>query len=59
MERSKKQMKGAVKLKYVKKNWQLYIVFLLPAVLLTFVFKYLPMGGVLIAFKDYNSFQGI
>ena len=59
MERSKKQMKGAVKLKYVKKNWQLYIVFLLPAVLLTFVFKYIPMGGVLIAFKDYNAFQGI
>lgn len=59
MERSKKQMKGAVKLKYVKKNWQLYIVFLLPAVLLTFVFKYIPMGGVMIAFKDYNAFQGI
>lgn len=47
------------KWKYVKKNWQLYVIFLLPAVLLTFIFKYIPMGGVLIAFKDYNTFQGI
>lgn len=44
---------------YVKKNWQLYVIFLLPAVMLTFVFKYIPMGGVLIAFKDYNAMKGI
>lgn len=47
------------RMKYIKKNWQLYIIFLLPAVVLTFIFKYIPMGGVLIAFKDYNAFQGI
>ena len=47
------------KWKYVKKNWQLYVIFLLPAVVLTFIFKYIPMGGILIAFKDYNAFQGI
>lgn len=44
---------------YVKKNWQLYVIFLLPAVILTFIFKYIPMGGVLIAFKDYNAIKGI
>lgn len=44
---------------YIKKNWQLYLFFLLPAVALTFIFKYIPMGGVLIAFKDYNAFKGI
>ena len=47
------------KLKYVKTNWQLYIIFLMPALLLTIIFKYIPMGGVLIAFKDYNAIQGI
>ena len=43
---------------YVRKNWQLYIFFLLPALVLTFIFKYIPMGGVLLAFKDYNAFKG-
>lgn len=55
----KKGLTQGNKWKYVKKNWQLYIIFLLPAVILTFVFKYIPMGGILIAFKDYNAFQGI
>ena len=47
------------KLKYVKKNWQLYLIFLLPALLLTIIFKYFPMGGVLIAFEDYNVIDGV
>ena len=47
------------KLKYVKKNWQLYIFFLMPALLLTIVFKYIPMSGVLIAFEDYNVIDGV
>ena len=34
------------KLKYVKKNWQLYVFFLLPGLLLTLIFKYGPMGGI-------------
>ena len=29
------------------------------AVLLTIIFKYVPMGGVLIAFEDYNVIDGI
>ena len=47
------------KLNYVKTNWQLYVIFLLPAVVLTIIFKYIPMGGVLIAFKDYSAIQGV
>ena len=31
----------------------------MPAVLLTLVFRYIPMGGVLIAFQKYNPFKGI
>lgn len=53
-------MKGLQsKLKYIKQNWQLYIIFTLPGLLLTFIFKYIPMGGVLIAFEDFNPMQGI
>lgn len=47
------------KLKYIKQNWQLYVFFTLPGLLLTIIFKYVPMGGVLIAFEDYNPMQGI
>lgn len=47
------------KLSYVKTNWQLYVIFLLPAVALTIIFKYIPMGGILIAFKDYSAIQGV
>ena len=47
------------KLIYIRNNWQLYVVFLLPAVLLTVIFKYIPMGGLIIAFQDYNNRLGI
>ena len=46
-------------LRYMRQHWQLYVVFLLPALLLTIIFRYLPMGGVLIAFQKYNPFRGI
>ncbi len=32
---------------------------ILPAVLFVFIFSYLPMLGIVIAFKDYNVFDGI
>lgn len=44
---------------YIKRNWQLYVFFLMPALLLTIIFKYIPMGGVLIAFEDYNVIKGV
>ena len=44
---------------YIKRHWQLYVFFLLPALFLTLLFKYVPMGGILIAFMDYNPIQGI
>ena len=49
----------ASKVSYVKRNWQLYVFFLMPALLLTIIFKYLPMGGLLIAFEDYNVIKGV
>lgn len=44
--------------KYFRKNWQLYIIFLLPGLLLTLIFKYLPMLGIIIAFEEYSPFLG-
>lgn len=31
----------------------------LPTIVYTFIFHYMPLEGLLISFKDYNSFQGI
>lgn len=42
----------------IKSNWQLYLM-ALPAVVFLFCFAYLPMGGLIIAFKSYNFKKGI
>ena len=42
----------------LKKNWQLYIL-ILPAVIYFFVFNYMPLYGIQIAFKDYKAVDGI
>jgi len=45
-------------IKEIKTNFLLYMM-ALPVVLLTFLFKYVPMVGVLIAFEDFNPLKGI
>jgi len=42
----------------IKNNWQLYVL-ILPAVIYFFVFNYLPLYGIQIAFKDYKAVLGI
>lgn len=42
----------------VFRHWPLYVL-LLPAVVYVFLFSYLPMYGVIIAFKDYRTNLGI
>jgi putative aldouronate transport system permease protein len=42
----------------MRKNYLLYLL-VLPALVLTIVFKYIPIYGLLIAFKNYNPLQGI
>lgn len=44
--------------KQLSKQKQL-VLLSLPAVILVFVFKYIPIYGVLIAFKDYNPANGV
>lgn len=38
--------------------WQLYVLLLLPLIHL-FIFKYYPMYGAMISFKDYSAVEGI
>ena len=38
-------------------NWQLYLLLLVP-IILTFVYKYIPMYGIQIAFRDFKASQG-
>jgi putative aldouronate transport system permease protein len=45
-------------LRQVKANYALYIM-LLPLLALVVVFRYLPMGGVIMAFQNYNIVQGL
>lgn len=41
------------------KQQKLLLLMLIPGLALTFVFRYIPMYGVLIAFKDYNPLKGV
>jgi ABC-type polysaccharide transport system, permease component len=42
----------------IRRHWELYLL-ILPPVLYLIIFKYVPMFGVQIAFKDFNVVQGI
>ncbi|MDQ1000912.1 putative aldouronate transport system permease protein [Neobacillus niacini] len=52
------QVKKGLKIKKILSNYQLYL-FLLPALIYFIVFHYLPMYGILIAFKDFVATKGI
>ena len=44
--------------KSLRRHWQLYLL-VLPPMIYILLFKYYPMAGVQIAFKDYNVVRGI
>ncbi len=66
----KKSMTEEELLEYLEKNkwknrlativsdWRLYLM-LLPLIIVFFFWKYMPMYGLLIAFKDYNILEGV
>lgn len=43
---------------YLYRDKWLYLM-LVPVILYYFIFKYLPMGGIAMAFQDFNMFKGI
>lgn len=61
VQRTKKEIKRRIR----KKKWALaktskYLyLMLLPGILYFIVFKYVPMGGLIIAFQDYMPWNGI
>lgn len=60
MKKAKSEMqikKRKATMRLLKRNWILYL-FLLPAVLYLVLFKYVPMYGIQIAFKDYSLAKG-
>ncbi|WP_068775708.1 sugar ABC transporter permease [Paenibacillus sp. FJAT-26967] len=42
----------------ILKDWDLYLL-LIPGILFVLLFKYTPMYGLIIAFKDFNIFDGM
>ena len=44
--------------KYLKMEWQLHVMMLVPVIAL-FIFHYLPMGGIVIALQNYKPAKGI
>ncbi|MCL2478214.1 MAG: sugar ABC transporter permease, partial [Treponema sp.] len=44
--------------RYIQRKWFLYFLLILPLVYFV-IFKYLPMYGINIAFKEYNIFAGV
>jgi len=57
-----RQKKATSKIKkqfeFIKKNYILYLL-IAPAIILTIIFKYVPMYGATIAFKDFSAMKGV
>ena len=51
-------LKRAKTLTDIKARWQIYLLLVLPLAFII-IFAYIPMGGIVIAFKQYNFRQGI
>jgi len=58
VEKNVKKSRNNKVIKNLLRNWQLYL-FLLPALTYFFIFHYIPMYGVQIAFKEYFANLGI
>lgn len=52
------QIKHKSVLERMGECWQLYLMLLIPVVL-TIIYKYIPMYGIQIAFRDYKSVRGM
>lgn len=57
-QKTLKMSKFRHNLRLMKKHWQFYLLVALP-VLYIFVFKYLPIVGMQMAFRDYNVRDGM
>ena len=58
LEKNMVKILRSTKWKEVKKYKVLYLL-LMPAILFTIIFSYIPMGGLVVAFQKYNMWKGI
>ena len=58
LEKEKRRLKRRKLITYFKQNYLLYLM-TLPALIIILVFKYYPMSGIQLAFKDWNPWAGI
>ena len=58
MKKKVASVSRVIKKRDPRKDWELYLFLLLP-VIYVIIFKYVPMGGIVIAFKDYKVRKGI
>lgn len=49
--------KGASLTRRLRQSWQLYVMLLIP-IIITIIYKYIPMYGIQIAFRDYKASKG-
>ena len=57
MKVSKNKVARSKKNKIKSSNWQFWLIIALPCIY-AFVFAYIPMGGILMAFEDYSPRRG-
>ncbi|GAB2537724.1 putative aldouronate transport system permease protein [Gracilibacillus alcaliphilus] len=57
-DKSGSALKRESRLKSIRKNWDLYLL-ILPVILYFLIFKYYPMYGAQIAFKNFLAVEGI
>ncbi len=58
IQSEKRGVKLSKKFRYIRENYFLYLL-IAPAIILTIIFKYIPMYGAIIAFKDFSTIKGI
>lgn len=58
MEEGLQAVRKTKRRNYYLKHWQVYSM-ILPGILFFVIFKYIPLGGTIIAFQDYNIFMGV
>lgn len=58
MDSTEKRLAESKRKAKLKQNIE-FIIMVLPAVVLTFIFSYIPMFGIILAFKDYKYSRGI
>lgn len=58
MSNNGKEIKSGGKTEALKRYWPLYLMFL-PGAIYLFINNYIPMGGLIVAFKSYSAKKGI